>query len=269
MRSFSFDGFSALYDQTRTVDPTCFAAALDWIVARFPPAQFRSLLEAGVGTGRIALPLAERGYQVIGADISAEMLNVCTARNRSSKVANRLHCVCADTVSLPFPAKAFDLCFAVHLFYFIPEWRQAVQEMLRVLRPEGALILLHTGFGAEVPRLNARYRELAQYRGYAFPAYGVHSTAEVVDYAAWLGCQVEQVQERSWEWTSTIGLQEALLYLNVRAYSFTNDVPKEVHQAVMTTLYQEAIQNDYRESADVHVPNRVSIVIVSPSGATH
>ena len=69
MRSLSFDGLSALYDQTRTVDPTCFAAALDWIAARFPPIQFRRLLEPGIGTGRVALPLTELMSEVQAARV--------------------------------------------------------------------------------------------------------------------------------------------------------------------------------------------------------
>ena len=95
MNSLSFNGLTSLYDQTRTVDPTCFAAALDWIAARFPPTQFGRLLEPGIGTGRVALPLAARGYHVIGADISEEMLGVCAAQ--SINLTNGVHCVLADT----------------------------------------------------------------------------------------------------------------------------------------------------------------------------
>ena len=52
MQSLTFDGLTELYDQTRTYDPACFAAALDWLETRFPPTEFRSVLEPGVGTGR-------------------------------------------------------------------------------------------------------------------------------------------------------------------------------------------------------------------------
>ena len=263
MRSLSFDGLSALYDQTRTVDPDCFAAALDWIAVRFPPTLFRRLLEPGIGTGRVALPLAARGYQIIGADISEEMLGACVSQSRSINAASGLNFVRADTVSLPFPAEAFDLCLAVHLFYFIPQWQQAIQEMLRVLRPGGALILLHTGFGTEVPPLNTRYRELAQNRDYVFPAYGVRSTQEVVDYAASLGCSVERIEEKAWNWTARIRQRDALSYLASRAYSFTKDVPEEVHQSVIDSLQHEADAVGGM-NAILEVPNRISVVVLTP-----
>jgi SAM-dependent methyltransferase len=210
MESLSFDGMTALYDQTRTFDPTCFAAALDWLAVRFPPRQFRSVLEPGVGTGRIALPLVGRGYQVTGLDISDEMLGVCVAQCSNMGAGGALYCLRADAARLPLSTGSFDLCVAVHLFYFVPGWRGAVREMLRALQPGGALVLLHTGKGAEVPRLNERCQELALELGYVFPTYGVRSTREVVDYAASLGCAVERAEETAWEWTTRIGAREAL-----------------------------------------------------------
>ncbi len=76
MESLPFDNMVELYDQTRTVEPWCLASAIDFICSRFPPSGFASLFEPGIGTGRIALPLAERGYHVTGVDISEAMLSL-------------------------------------------------------------------------------------------------------------------------------------------------------------------------------------------------
>ena len=70
--SLSFDGLDALYDQTCTFDLTCSESVLDWLSARFPLRLFGSVLEPDIGTGRVALPLAGRVYQVMGLDISEE-----------------------------------------------------------------------------------------------------------------------------------------------------------------------------------------------------
>ncbi len=48
------------------------------------------VVELGVGTGRIALPVAAAGIDVIGVDASAEMLAVCLARARASGLEERL-----------------------------------------------------------------------------------------------------------------------------------------------------------------------------------
>jgi len=262
MQSLTFDGLTKLYDQTRTYDPACFAAALDWLETRFPPPEFRSVLEPGVGTGRIALPLVARGYHLTGLDISEEMLRICVAQSRHLERTDDLHCLRADATHLPFPSEVFDLCVAVHLFYFIADWRAVVREMLRVVRTGGALVLLHTGFGTEVPSLNERYQQAAQELGYVFPTYGVRSTREVVEYAVSLGCFVESFEGPSWSWTAHISLGNALEHLRARAYSFTKNVPDKVHEAVMGRLQGEIVD---ALDAEVEVPNRLSIVIVLPA----
>ncbi len=48
------------------------------------------IVELGVGTGRIAIPTAAAGIDVIGVDSSAGMLDVCAERGRDAGVAERL-----------------------------------------------------------------------------------------------------------------------------------------------------------------------------------
>ena len=49
-----------------------------------------TVVELGVGTGRIAVPVAEAGVSVIGVDSSPEMLAVCRTRAEEAGVADRL-----------------------------------------------------------------------------------------------------------------------------------------------------------------------------------
>src|SRR5206468_2383406 len=46
-----------------------------------------SVVELGVGTGRIAVPIASEGIRVIGVDSSPGMLDVCRERAESAGVA--------------------------------------------------------------------------------------------------------------------------------------------------------------------------------------
>jgi len=48
------------------------------------------VVELGIGTGRIAIPTALAGAQVIGVDSSAGMLAVCAERAREAGVGERL-----------------------------------------------------------------------------------------------------------------------------------------------------------------------------------
>ena len=193
--SLAFDHLAASYDETRTFHRPSFDAAVDHLLARFPTEGFPRLVEPGIGTGRIAIPLAQRGYEVTGIDLSQPMLARLAERARSMGQARRIPASVADAAHLPFPDGSFDLGLAVHLFYFVSAWRQAAGELLRVVRPGGAVILMHTGTGAEIPELNERYKAACAQLGFRHRPIGVTSTRQVVDHYAAQGCRVTWIRD--------------------------------------------------------------------------
>jgi ubiquinone/menaquinone biosynthesis C-methylase UbiE len=62
------------------------------------------VLELGVGTGRIAVPIAQKGVHVIGVDSSEAMLEACSRRARDAGVAERLDLRLGDLRSPPVSA---------------------------------------------------------------------------------------------------------------------------------------------------------------------
>lgn len=259
MQSQSFDGLVPLYDESRCFDRASFDKALDHIVERFPPSEYPTLFEPGIGTGRIAIPFAERGYRVTGADISDEMMHVLrtTLEDRPLDITLRK----ADVTDLPFADGEFDLALAVHLFYHIKDWRKAAHEIMRVVRPAGAFLMMHTGMGLEVPFLNDRYKQLCADQGCPSDMVGVKSTSEVVACLKEKGLCVEEV-DGCWEWTTTIELAQAIGYLRWRAYSFTVSAPDSVHAMAMDQLESETIDRFGDLSTEVEVPNHIGLVIV-------
>lgn len=262
MQSLSFDSMFELYDQTRVFDRDCFDAALDLLVKRFPPQVFNQVLEPGVGTGRIAVPLVERGYRITGVDISEEMLALLKKTLTGPRRSWPIFFQRADATRLPFPDAAFDMAIVVHLFYFIREWKNASDEILRVVKDEGPVILMHTGTGAEIPFLNERYKELCAEQGCPIKEIGVKSTREVVNYFEDLGCHTEWIRDR-WQWTWHIRLNTALDYVKSRAYSFTTVVPDDVHSVVIGRLKSELQRRFGDLSTEVEIPNQVYLVVVS------
>jgi ubiquinone/menaquinone biosynthesis C-methylase UbiE len=98
-------------------------------------------LEIGVGTGRIALPLARAGMSMVGVDISREMLRTLVDKMDTSN----LTIVVADATRLPFSANSFASAIAAHVFHLIPSWTIAVAELLRVVRPDGVILASRGG----------------------------------------------------------------------------------------------------------------------------
>lgn len=260
-KNLPFDSMVEFYDRTRVFDRNCFISALDFLIKKFPPNKYSNVFEPGIGTGRIAIPIAERGYSVTGIDISKEMLLVLKKRLKQSGQSLPVSFQQADMTLLPFSDAAFDMAVAVHLFWFIEEWRKAVDEILRVVRRGGVMILMHTGMGTEVPLLNNRYKELCSEYGFAIKSIGVKSTSEVINYCINMGYDVEQVRDR-WKWISRIKLDKALEYINLRAYSFTTFAPDNIHFAAVKKLKSDLQERFGSLDYAVEVPNQIYLVFV-------
>ncbi len=106
-----FERIAEVYDATRDpVDPE----TLGGLVEHLRKEDCRSLLEIGVGTGRIALPLSEAGFEVTGIDPARNML-----RRARSKGMVRL--VRGSGQSLPFVSDSFDAALLVHVLHVLPD----------------------------------------------------------------------------------------------------------------------------------------------------
>jgi SAM-dependent methyltransferase len=99
------------------------------------------VLELGCGTGRISLPLAKAGVDLVGIDRSAPMLSRARTRIRRAKLAGRVQLVRGDIRFLPLTAPTFELVMAPYgvLQSLLRErdLAAALQEVRRVLRPGG------------------------------------------------------------------------------------------------------------------------------------
>lgn len=262
MDSLSFDRMAELYEETRVFDESCFSAALTYLTDRFPPSSYRNMFYPGIGTGRIALPLARKGYSISGIDISKDMLALL--KDKLSREGGYLlvDFQTGDVTDLPFSDNYFDIAIAVHLFYFIRDWKTAVDEILRVVKSDGAFVLMHTGMGTEVPLVNEKYEALCAEYGCDIPVLGASSTREIADYCENLGYNIEWIRDR-WQWLFSIQLGKALDYMRLRAYSSTVFVPEEVHTRVMDDLTDEVERVFGSLSVEIHVPNQIYLAIIS------
>lgn len=127
-----FDRISFVYDETR--DPLD-AATVDGLVGSLRVAGATSVLEVGVGTGRVAQPLSERGITVTGVDASSGMLAKARAKGLGRLVRGSAY-------RLPFPDRAFDATLFVHVLHVLDDPARAIREAHRVGRV-GTFALIH------------------------------------------------------------------------------------------------------------------------------
>lgn len=99
------------------------------------------ILDIGCGTGEQSLFLAKRGYQVLGVDISKEMLTKANESAKEGMLKDRLSLVIASAEALPFRDKSFDGLISIFgVFNHIPRAYHAFQETHRVLRSGGRAV---------------------------------------------------------------------------------------------------------------------------------
>ncbi len=98
------------------------------------------ILELGVGTGRLAIPLADGGLEVTGVDGSAAMLDAMAAKPGGDRVTPR-----HGDMAGPLPDGPWALAFVARNTFFnlASESAQAqcLAEVARVLAPDGRFVL--------------------------------------------------------------------------------------------------------------------------------
>jgi ubiquinone/menaquinone biosynthesis C-methylase UbiE len=101
-----------------------------------------SVLDLGCGAGRIALYMAEQGYQVTGTDVSESLL--AAAQEIAGKQNLPITFVRTEGTAIPFPDEQFDMLIGFKVLCYIPtkELRRLfLQECSRVLKPGGHFVL--------------------------------------------------------------------------------------------------------------------------------
>jgi len=115
-------------------------AALALVAKLELPAE-ASVLEIGCGAGLLTLELARLGYSVHAVDASETMVSLTAARARRAGLNTRLMACTADVYALPFAAATFSLVIALGLLPWLHRPERALEEIARVLEPQGRLIL--------------------------------------------------------------------------------------------------------------------------------
>jgi len=105
------------------------------------------ILDIGCGSGRHTCRAYEiEGVRVIGMDASFE--DVCEARGRllyheaiGAHGGGRWAVAAGDITNLPFPDASFDLLICAEVMEHIPDDSRAAQELMRVVKPGGRLVV--------------------------------------------------------------------------------------------------------------------------------
>jgi ubiquinone/menaquinone biosynthesis C-methylase UbiE len=99
------------------------------------------ILEVGSGYGYFAAALAERGYHLTGVDPCADDIAAAKWHLERTGFLSMVDLHVASGEKLPFPDHSFDVVFSVKVFHHLESPFRVVDEMIRVLAPEGKIII--------------------------------------------------------------------------------------------------------------------------------
>jgi SAM-dependent methyltransferase len=171
--SVAFDRAAEFYDETRGYDEGLARATTELLVAELDGRG--SVLEVGVGTGLIALPLHGSGIPMLGLDISAPMVGKLVEKAGGGPP---FPLVLGDATALPFADDAVDAGLIRWVLHLIPDWPGAVAELARVVRPRGVLVVHLGTYGGPRDEIHRRFEEVV---GYSVDPVGLgwHAEAEL------------------------------------------------------------------------------------------
>lgn len=129
--TFEYSAQARTYDSTRAASPSVvepLAAALG------TPHGRARLIDVGGGTGNYSVALRARGWRPVVADRNRGMLERAAHKD--------LAVVQADAAALPLPDDTVDAAMLVSMLHHVPDWRVALAEARRVVRPGGVVAVM-------------------------------------------------------------------------------------------------------------------------------
>jgi ubiquinone/menaquinone biosynthesis C-methylase UbiE len=131
-----WEGYAPRYDRdTGFYDLLLLGESRSWACSQASG----QALEVAIGTGR-NLPFYPRGIQLTGIDFSPAMLEI--ARDRAAELGVNVALIEGDAQHLPFADRRFDTLVCTLALSSIPDPAAAINEMHRVLRPGGQLLVV-------------------------------------------------------------------------------------------------------------------------------
>jgi ubiquinone/menaquinone biosynthesis C-methylase UbiE len=107
------------------------------LLGQLTPRSDETILDVGCGTGIFTQAVMASGARITGVDLSTAMLRVAV----DNLGGGAFQAACADMMTLPFKDETFDRAFSMTTVEFVPDIRGAVEELNRVTRSGGTIVM--------------------------------------------------------------------------------------------------------------------------------
>lgn len=252
-RSIVFDRAAEYYDRTRGYPDGVGEQVAELLCRAGGLGPESAVLEVGVGTGRIALPLAARVRRVVGVDLSRPML----ARLASKPGSERVQRVLADACALPAADARFDAVVSMHIFHLLPAWQRAIVEVRRVLAPHG-----HFLSAADQQLLPELWEEA--YAGMVKRKH-VGVEHEAPDFPLTFGFRAHG-EPHTLRYPVRVSFEQFLADLEARVWSITWSMADDEHAQLVRNMRAAIIRRYGSVSRVLDVERTVTVRVFAPAG---
>lgn len=236
--SVPFDRIADRFDQTRGYPEHVMAdvmSALESVLDRN-----EAILDAGVGTGRFAAPLQEKGFRIVGVDLSPRMLEKAKEKSVDDLVRG-------DLRFLPFGDRVFGAAMSIHVLHLISDWRTALAEIGRVTKG----VYISVAFEKEdspAQRIRDYYDEICAKLGYDTSHPGMRER-ELPDVLA------PDTQRPIIQHEHEVDVEGLISDYESRTFSSQWTVPEDIHSGAI-----DAMRERYGDTGTAKGIERISLL---------
>jgi ubiquinone/menaquinone biosynthesis C-methylase UbiE len=239
-----FDSISEIYDSTRRAATEAELKAVSSELS-----ECRTILDVGVGTGRFAKPLSDRGFEIVGIDISRKMMS----KARQKGVQNL---IIADAHNMPFKDQSFDASIIVHVLHLVFDWLSVVREMGRVTKNRVVALLRNrqrewnnapdvsgnsSSASPVFPDLWMRYAQLREEMGYPIRRNRRMWQNEEEIRSELPPMKLVRVSDE----VVVTSISDLITRFQQRSYPMVQDIPNDVHNKIIQKLLSCIVDADH------------------------
>ncbi|MGB3238326.1 MAG: class I SAM-dependent methyltransferase [Geitlerinemataceae cyanobacterium] len=167
------------------------------------------VLDAGTGPARIPVLMSQRRpqWQIVGIDLSENMLKLGTQHIREMGLADRIQLQLVDAKRMPFEDNFFDMVVSNSIVHHIPNPLPFFQEIQRVLKPNSGLFLRDLRRPPDIETVDRFVASIGEeydthqtqlFRDSLIAAFTVEEVREMLDAVGLEGVEVYASSDRHW-----------------------------------------------------------------------
>ncbi|MFX1283322.1 MAG: class I SAM-dependent methyltransferase [Promethearchaeota archaeon] len=244
-----FDWASSFYDYSRAIPEDLMKKIIDTLQEKLRIDSSSKILEVGIGTGRIAIPLTEKlNLNIVGVDISKKMIQKC--QEKVSPGA-RIQLIVADGLRLPFSNNQFNIIFTCHMLHLLSNAYQFVEKITSLLVKNGFYINLEAfvDYHQTLP-FKIYYNKLTE-TGWRHIFLGDLIRRGLIIYLSRKGWSHTEYIIKS---QREISINNLVLFLRERVFSHQRTIIDDLHKQSLEHLYMELEKNNIDLSKTVSAP---------------